>query len=137
MCTYKNLDLYVDGSSLGNPGEAGVGIVFVAAGETVKNISKPIGKQTNNFAEYTALILALREAQTMKAKTINIYSDSELLCRQLKGEYKVKNKTIKDLFAEASILLKGFENYAVLQIPREKNKGADKLARLAAKNLSS
>jgi ribonuclease HI len=128
------MDIYIDGSSIGNPGEASVGIIFQEGDITLKNISRCIGKQTNNVAEYTALVFALQEALIMKARDITVYSDSELLCKQLKGEYRVKNEAIKSLFLEAKHLIQGFENFKIQQIPREKNRGADKLARLAIKN---
>ncbi len=131
------MDIYIDGSSIGNPGDSGVGVIFCQNDYTLKNVSKYIGKQTNNFAEYTALICALQEALVMKAKSVTVYSDSELLCRQIKGEYKVKNENLKNLFAQAVNLTRGFEQFNIQQIPREKNRGADKLARLAIKNKKS
>ncbi len=127
------MDIYIDGSSQGNPGDAGIGIVFTDNGHTIENISRFIGKQTNNVAEYTALVVALQEALVMKAGSITLYSDSELLCKQLCGEYKVKNENIKNLFSQAVTLIRGFKNFAIRQIPREQNRGADKLARLAIK----
>jgi ribonuclease HI len=133
MYQHKMMDIYIDGSSIGNPGDAGIGIVFAHGEEPIKNMSKYIGRQTNNFAEYTALIFALQEALVMKTPVVNIYSDSELLCRQLKGEYKVKSGNIKNLFAQALTLIGGFEKFNISQIPRQQNKGADKLAHQAIK----
>lgn len=127
------MDIYIDGSSIGNPGDSGIGVIFANEDVTLKNISKYIGKQTNNFAEYTALVFALQEALIMKAASIKIFSDSELLCKQLNGEYRVKSDNIKNLFEQAINLLKGFKNYNITHIPREQNRGADKLARLAIK----
>jgi len=127
------MDIYIDGSSMGNPGDAGVGVIFSQAEIPVKNISRYIGRQTNNFAEYTALITALREAREMNVRKATIFSDSQLLCRQINGEYKVKNKNIQHLFDQAKMLLRGFDACRIQQIPRELNKGADKLARLAIK----
>ncbi len=137
MFKHKTMDIYIDGSSFGNPGDSGIGVIFLNGQETLKNISKYIGRQTNNFAEYTALVYALQEALVMKVACINIFSDSELLCRQLKGEYKVKSENIKDLYGQAQRLLEGFENFSINQIPREQNRGADKLARLAIKKKDS
>lgn len=137
MCRYNALDIYIDGASSGNPGDSGIGVILCQDDHTVKNISKFIGRQTNNVAEYTALISALQEALVMKAKRIKIFSDSELLCRQLKGEYKVKNHDLKNLFSQAVLIIKNFDDFKINQIPREKNKGADKLARLAIKNQKS
>ena len=127
------MDIYIDGSSMGNPGDAGVGIIFQSGDHTIKNISRYIGIQTNNVAEYTALVFALEEALIMKAKDITVYSDSELLCKQLSGEYKVKNESLKVLFAQAVNLVRRFQSFKIHQIPREKNRGADKQARLAIK----
>ena len=127
------MDIYIDGASIGNPGESGIGIVFSQGETTLENFSKYIGKQTNNVAEYMALVFALEEALVRKNKSICVHSDSELLCRQLKGEYRVKNENIRNLFEQAQILIRGFEKFSIHQIPREKNRGADKLARLAVK----
>ena len=137
MCSVKAMDIHIDGSSMGNPGDSGIGIIFSRGEETLKNISKYIGKQTNNFAEYTALVFALQEALIMKADSINIFSDSELLCRQLTGEYRVKSENIKTLYDQAENLLRGFKKYSITRIPREENRGADKLARSAIKKQKS
>lgn len=127
------MDIYTDGSSMGNPGDAGIGIIFCEGELPIKNISRYIGKQTNNVAEYTALLVALEEAQEMKIKTVNVYSDSELICKQLQGAYKVKNENLKILFLRARKLMLKFDKIHISHIPREKNSGADKLARLAVK----
>lgn len=127
------MNIYIDGASSGNPGDSGIGIIFCEGEETLHNFSEYIGKQTNNFAEYSALIFALREALAMKVKSVQVYSDSELLCKQLKGEYKVKSENIKHLFEQAVGLTRGFQEFKIIQIPREQNKGADKLASLAIK----
>ena len=127
------MDIYIDGSSMGNPGDAGVGVIFSRAEVPIKNISRYIGHQTNNVAEYTALITALQEALEMNVRKVTIFSDSQLLCRQISGDYKVKNKNIRHLFEQAKMLLRGFDTCRIQQIPRELNKGADKLARLAIK----
>ncbi len=127
------MDAYIDGASLGNPGEAGIGIVFADGPQTVKNISRPIGRQTNNVAEYTALVFALQEALLMRVKRLRVFSDSELLCRQMTGAYKVKSDGLRPIFEQARHLTGGFERFEIKHIPREQNKGADKLARLGAK----
>lgn len=137
MYNYNSLNIYIDGSSFGNPGESGVGIILCQDEHTIKNISKFIGNGTNNVAEYKALIFALTEASEMRAREIQIFSDSELLCKQIKGEYKVKNEELKKLFAQALDLIKNFNTFKIKQIPRENNRGADKLARLAIKNRKS
>ena len=119
---------------MGNPGEASIGVIFQDGEHTLKNISRTIGTQTNNVAEYTALVSALQEAQAMKIASITVYTDSELLCKQMSGAYRVKNEALKHLFQKAQHLIRNFESVRIQQIPREKNRGADKLARLAIKN---
>jgi len=137
MSLYKELVIHIDGACSGNPGDASIGIIFSHGEEPVKNISKYIGRKTNNIAEYTALVVALQEAIAMKLKSVRVYSDSELLCRQMNGAYKVKNENLKELYEQAQALRSGFENFSIHHIPREKNKGADKLARLAIKEKNS
>lgn len=131
--SYKRLEIFIDGASRGNPGKAAIGIVLCNGDEVIKNISRFIGVQTNNIAEYTALIYGLQEALILKAKELVVNTDSELLFRQLKGLYKVKNPNIKSLFDQAQHLFSGFDSIELRQIPREKNRGADKLAGKAIK----
>ena len=137
MSSPSALDIYIDGASRGNPGRAGIGIVFARGQEPVKNISRAIGTQTNNVAEYMALVVALEEALAMHARTVRVFSDSELLCRQLSGAYKVKNENLKGLFEQALRLRSRFEHCTVSHIPREENKGADKLARQSTRDKKS
>jgi ribonuclease HI len=127
------LDIYIDGASKNNPGPAGIGVVICREGQVVENISEYIGETTNNFAEYTALIYALKEALAKNAEAININSDSQLLCRQLNREYKVKSPSISGLYAQAVRLLSDFKQVSIKHIPREENRGADKLANEAVK----
>ena len=129
----NHLDIYIDGASKGNPGHAGVGAVVCRGDEVVKNISAYIGEATNNCAEYTALLYALQEALLQKAQSVAVRTDSELLYRQLKGLYKVKNVNILGLFNRAKHLIAGFAEFSISHIPRENNRGADKLANLAVK----
>ncbi|MFH1198679.1 MAG: ribonuclease HI family protein [Candidatus Omnitrophota bacterium] len=129
----NELDIYIDGASKGNPGPSGIGAVICRNGETIKNLSVYIGETTNNVAEYTALIYALKEAITLKAQTIKVNSDSQLLCRQLKKTYKVKSVNIVGLYKQAVELLSGFKQVVINNIPREENSGADKLATKAVK----
>ncbi len=124
-------EIYIDGASKGNPGHSGVGIVICSQGEVVKNIAHYIGGSTNNFAEYSALIHALEEALIMKAECVRIKSDSELLCRQINKEYKVRNANIIGLYRQAVHLMGAFKEVTVRHIPREENKGADMLANKA------
>lgn len=129
----RQLEIYIDGAAKGNPGPAGIGVVIVQGGEVLKNIANFIGNATNNVAEYTALIYALQEALLLKAESLKINTDSQLLCRQIKKEYKVKNANIRVLYNQALHLLSGFKEISLNHIARENNRGADKLANLAIK----
>lgn len=121
-------DMYIDGASQGNPGESGIGVVISHGQNTIKSISHYIGITTNNVAEYMALIFGLQEALMQNIKCLNIKTDSELLYKQISGDYKVKDTTLKLLHGLAKHLLTGFEKAEICNIPRENNKGADKLA---------
>jgi ribonuclease HI len=126
---FDTLALYIDGASRGNPGPAGIGVVIKDhSGRTLAEISEFIGHGTNNVAEYRALIRGLEEAATLGARAVTVRSDSELLVRQLKGEYKVKSPDLSPLHLEAHRLLKGFSRAGVERIPRGKNAAADALA---------
>ncbi|MDD5044643.1 MAG: ribonuclease HI family protein [Candidatus Omnitrophica bacterium] len=131
--SHSSLEIYIDGAAKGNPGPAGVGIVISQSGETIRNISSYIGSTTNNLAEYTALLYALQEALILKAKKVKVYTDSELLCRQINKEYKVRDPKIQILYGQAEHIISAFDNFSVTHIGREKNCGADKLANLAVK----
>lgn len=129
----RNLNIYIDGASKGNPGPSGIGVVICEDSQTIKNISSFIGDTTNNVAEYTALIYALQEALMLKAEAIKINTDSQLLYRQLNRIYKVKDSKILALFNQALHLLSGFKQVSINNIPRQNNKGADRLATQAIK----
>ena len=129
----RELEIFVDGACSGNPGKAGIGVVINHRGKTVKEISKAIGEATNNIAEYSALICALQEALLMKASELKIYTDSELMVRQVKGVYRVKNERLKFLFDQVQHLISGFDHVDMYHVRREKNKQADKLATDAIK----
>lgn len=128
----KQLAIYTDGASRGNPGESGAGvIIYNERGELVKKVKKYLGTATNNVAEYSALILALEEAQRLKGEVLHLFSDSELMVRQMNGLYKVKDGKMKALAGEARKLLAHFTHYTISAIERGKNKEADTLANLA------
>jgi ribonuclease HI len=121
--------LYADGASRGNPGEAGAGAVITdSQGRTLKELKYFLGIASNNSAEYQAAILALAKASELGAKRVTLYMDSELVVRQLKGEYRVRNPHLKDLHRKASEALNRFSRYSILHISREKNRRADRLA---------
>ena len=129
----SHLEIYIDGASQGNPGHSGIGVVICKEGRAIKNISSYIGTATNNVAEYTALIYALEEALLLKAKSLKINTDSQLLARQLNKVYKVRHAGIINLYNRVTRLLTGFEKVLINHIPREENRGADKLATEAIK----
>lgn len=125
----KKVIIYSDGASKGNPGDAGIGVVISdEKGEMIREIAEYIGKQTNNVAEYSALIRGLEEAADLGATQVEIRTDSELLARQLTGVYKVKAPNLKPLFEELISLLRVFEHATVTHVMRELNKRADELA---------
>lgn len=128
----RRLTIFTDGACHGNPGPSGVGVVICdEKGATVKNFSEFIGETTNNVAEYTALIYGLQEALILRADEVIINTDSELLAKQLKKEYKIKDADLKILYRQVGHLLSGFVKYEVKHIDRSNNKGADKLANKA------
>jgi len=123
--------LYTDGASRGNPGEAGAGAFLVNEDGEEIPLTKYLGKKTNNQAEYDALILGLEELIRIKAQEADIRADSELMIKQLKGEYKVKNEGLKPYFVKAQALLKQIPKTRLSHVRREENKEADKLANQA------
>ena len=138
MTGLKELIIYIDGASRGNPGEAGIGVVIKDSRKNViKNLSKGIGVATNNVAEYYACIYALQEALILKAEVLTVYTDSLLLVNQLKGNFKVKSSNLKPLHTQALHLLKGFKKIYLRHINREENKEADKLASQALRPVPS
>ena len=126
--SYKSVELFIDGASQGNPGEAGIGVVICHKGEVIKNFSKSIGIATNNVAEYYALIYGLQEVLILRAAEVTVNTDSELLARQLNNLYKVKNAALKPLYEQVRHLFSGFASVKINHIPRQLNRGADKLA---------
>ena len=122
------LDIFVDGACSGNPGRAGIGVVIKGGGKTIKEISTAIGEATNNIAEYSALIYALQEAVALKARELRIFTDSELLFRQVTGVYRVKNEKLKFLFDHVRHLVEGFDHVGINHVRRSENQEADRLA---------
>jgi len=118
-----------DGGARGNPGPAGYGVVIKdATGRKVAALSEYLGHQTNNFAEYQGLIAALEYALRHGPKALKVISDSELLVRQIKGIYKVKNATLQDLHGRAKELIGQMEWFSIGHALREHNQEADRLA---------
>ncbi len=123
------VDIYVDGASRGNPGEAGAGAAIKAKdGSVLKRLKKYLGTVTNNVAEYSALVMALEAARSLGLKEVRLFADSELVVKQIKGEYRVKSVDLKPLYMEAIALISGFNRFEIRHIPRELNADADKLA---------
>ena len=122
------LTINIDGAARGNPGPAGIGIVIKKDGKTVREVSDYIGKTTNNIAEYTAFTRGLTEALLLGATIAECFADSELLVKQVKGEYKVKNEGLQPLYYESLALIKKFKSFSIRHIPREKNGHADELS---------
>jgi ribonuclease HI len=124
--------LYVDGASRGNPGEAAIGASLqTLEGREVARISERIGPATNNQAEYHALVRGLELARRKRCHMLEVRADSELVVRQMSGEYKVKDPHLKVLFARAQLLISHFALFSVHHIPREENGRADELANQA------
>jgi ribonuclease HI len=128
----KYLIAHTDGGARGNPGPAGFGVIIHNGnGEKVAALSQYLGHQTNNFAEYQALIAALEYAVEHGARGLKVISDSELMVRQIKGIYKVKDATLRDLHARASQLIRKLERFEIEHVLRAKNREADELANAA------
>jgi len=126
------LRAFTDGASRGNPGEAGVGVIVMdERGEPVYTLHGFIGVCTNNVAEYTALETLLANARALECARLIIHSDSELMVRQLKGQYRVKDSALKTHHAKTVQLLKALPfPFELRHIPREQNREADRLANL-------
>lgn len=130
----SELVIYIDGGARGNPGPSALGVLFLEeTGKILKEYYQCLGRKTNNEAEYLALIFALKKIKLLFGKEkienlpIKIKSDSELLVKQMNGQYKIKEPSLQKLFIEAWNLKIGFKNLKFYLIPREENKRADKL----------
>ncbi len=124
--------MFTDGACRGNPGESSIGVVFYDENhEEIASLSESIGVATNNIAEYSALVYGLEYAVKKGFKKLAIKADSELMIKQLKGEYKVKNANIKPLHAKAKELIAKLESVTYSHVRRELNMRADQLANLA------
>lgn len=122
------LQIFTDGASRGNPGPSGIGIVIKESKKTILEISDYLGKTTNNIAEYIACLRGLTEALVLGAKEVELFADSELLVKQLNGEYKVKNEGIQPIFSQIQSIIKNFKKFSVHHTVRDGNKHADELA---------
>lgn len=128
----RKLVVYTDGAARGNPGPAGAGVcIRDARGNVIEERASYLGEATNNVAEYEALLLGLDEAQRLGGTRVEIRSDSELVVRQMLGEYRVRNARLKELHARAKSLERVFARVEYVHVRREENRDADRLANRA------
>jgi ribonuclease HI len=122
----------VDGGARGNPGPAAAGaVVSSPSGEVLAEAGEYIGEATNNVAEYRALLLGLSLARSVGASSVEVVNDSELVARQIGGQYKVKNPGLRPLYEQALKELRGFSQWSVRNVPRALNARADELVNAA------
>jgi len=122
------VQIFTDGAARGNPGPAGIGVVIRTDKEVLLEVADYIGKTTNNVAEYMALIRGLEEAIDMGERSVEVFADSELIVKQIKGEYRVKNEGLAPLHYNAQSLIKKFKHFSITHVPREENEHADLLS---------
>ena len=126
------LVVHVDGGARGNPGPAAIGVVVSDAGGcVVEEVAERIGEATNNVAEYRALLRGLERASALGADEVEVVGDSELVAKQVNGQYKVKHAGLRPLHAAALRALAGFPRWSVRTVPRAQNAGADALVNAA------
>jgi len=126
------LVVHVDGGARGNPGPAAAAAVLAQPdGTVVDEVAEVLGETTNNVAEYRGLLLGLRRARELGATEVELVNDSELVARQVTGEYRVRHAAMKPLHAEAQALLGAFERWSIRSVPRAQNARADELVNAA------
>lgn len=126
LLSFVKLTTYTDGGARGNPGPAAAGVVIKdEAGQIVAAFGNYLGNQTNNFAEYTALVKALEKAKTLGATEVDCVLDSELVVKQMRREYKVKEPTLQKLFLQAYNISQTFKKVTYRHVLRHLNKEAD------------
>jgi ribonuclease HI len=135
--TAEKVIINADGASRHNPGPAAIGATIKdERGRLLASISRRIGRATNNQAEYRALIAALEKAIGLGARKVDIRLDSELVVKQMKGRYRVKNAALRPLYLRVGELLSQFKGFTISSVPREQNAEADRLANKALRNTS-
>ena len=128
----RAIRVYSDGAARGNPGPAGAGAVLTdSAGNVIARLGRYLGRQTNNVAEYEGLLLGLKHARELGYREVEVRADSQLLIRQLKGEYAVRHAGLKPLHAEALRVLRSFDRFDLQHVPREENALADEMSNRA------
>ncbi|HST40976.1 MAG TPA: ribonuclease HI family protein [Conexibacter sp.] len=126
------LVLHIDGGARGNPGPAAIGVVVsTPEGATVEQVAEAIGEATNNVAEYRALLRGLELARARGADEVELVGDSELVARQVSGEYRVRHPALRPLHAAALAALAGFDAWTIRTVPRAQNAAADALVNAA------
>jgi ribonuclease HI len=125
------LTIHIDGAARGNPGPAAFGVIIERDGQLLLEEKRFIGKATNNVAEYLALLHALNRALELGAQMVHIYSDSELLVRQMTGVYQVRDPKLRQLYEQAQELVRQFQEVRLTHVPRKQNRRADKLCNQA------
>jgi ribonuclease HI len=124
----EKLLVNVDGGARGNPGPAAIGVVVQSpSGEVLEERGERIGRATNNVAEYRALLAGVERAAALGASELELVGDSELIVRQVMGEYKVKDAALRELHAEVRRALRPFESWSIRHVRREQNAEADRL----------
>jgi ribonuclease HI len=124
----ERLVVHVDGGARGNPGPAAIAaVIFEPDGGVVSEHAETIGRATNNVAEYRALLLGIQRARELGARELELVGDSELIARQVRGEYKVKDLALRELHAQVTRALEGFDRWTIRNVPREENAHADRL----------
>jgi len=127
-----HLVAHIDGGARGNPGPAGYGVLLCdESGKKVAELSEFLGVQTNNFAEYSGLVAALAYTLKHGHTALEVASDSELLVKQIKGEYKVRSESLQEIHHEARALIRKLKAFRIRHVLRERNKDADRLANAA------
>jgi ribonuclease HI len=129
---FDGIVAHCDGGSRGNPGPAGFGVYIQdSAGNVLAELSQYLGTHTNNFAEYSALLAALEFAITHGHRSLRVISDSELMVKQMKGQYRVNSPELRPLYEEARRRIPQLNHFQIQHVLREKNRHADRLANLA------
>jgi ribonuclease HI len=129
----RRILIYTDGAARGNPGPAGLGAILRDAqtGEVLAEMARFLGIRTNNYAEWTAVEEAVRQALELGASQLDLRMDSELVARQISGRYRVKHADLKPIHARVMAMLGQLESYTVGHVPRELNRDADRLSNVA------
>jgi ribonuclease HI len=133
----RHLIVNFDGGARGNPGPAAIAaVVSTPAGKVIHAHGLPVGTATNNAAEYRALLLGIERARALGAETVELVGDSELIVRQVRGDYKVRDAGLRPLHAAAQEALRGFERWSIRNVPRAENAAADALVNEALDELA-